>query len=35
VACASCTEPTMETRIRLLDGRELCPPCFEAALAEP
>jgi formylmethanofuran dehydrogenase subunit E len=33
IACASCGEPTMETRIRRLDGRELCPPCFERALA--
>jgi len=22
----------METRVRRLDGRELCLPCFEAAL---
>ncbi len=33
VECASCGEPTMETRIRRLDGRELCLPCFEAAMA--
>jgi len=33
VVCADCGEPTMETRIRRLDGRELCPPCFEAALS--
>ncbi len=33
VPCAACGEPTMETRIRRLDGRELCPPCFEARLA--
>ena len=33
VVCAACGEATMETRIRRLDGRELCPPCFEAALA--
>lgn len=31
VECAACGEPTMETRVRRLDGRELCPPCFEAA----
>ncbi|MDP8976711.1 MAG: FmdE family protein [Actinomycetota bacterium] len=31
--CALCGEPTMETRLRRLDGRELCQPCFEAALA--
>ncbi len=35
VVCASCDEPTMETRIRLLGGRELCPPCFDAALGGP
>jgi formylmethanofuran dehydrogenase subunit E len=29
VRCASCGEDTMETRIRLLRGRELCPSCFE------
>lgn len=33
VPCAECDEGTMETRIRRLDGRELCPPCFETALA--
>lgn len=33
VDCASCGEPTMETRIRRLEGRELCPPCFEQALS--
>lgn len=33
VACAACREPTMETRIRRLDGKELCPPCFEQTLA--
>ncbi|HEX3394684.1 MAG TPA: TraR/DksA C4-type zinc finger protein, partial [Acidimicrobiales bacterium] len=32
--CASCGEATMETRIRLLDGRRLCPPCFERAVAQ-
>ncbi len=31
--CALCAEPTMESRVRRLDGRELCQPCFEAALA--
>ncbi len=31
--CAHCGEPTMESRVRKLDGRELCQPCFEAALA--
>ncbi|HVM01340.1 MAG TPA: FmdE family protein [Acidimicrobiales bacterium] len=35
VECAECGEGAMETRIRRLGGRELCPPCFEAALARP
>jgi len=34
IECQSCWEPTMETRIHLLDGRQLCPPCFNVALAE-
>lgn len=33
VACEACGEAAMETRIRRLDGRELCLPCFEDALA--
>ena len=33
VDCAACGEPTMESRVRRLDGRELCQPCFERALA--
>jgi formylmethanofuran dehydrogenase subunit E len=33
VVCARCGEGTMETRVRRLDGNELCPPCFDAALA--
>ncbi len=33
VDCAACGEATMETRIRRLDGRDLCGPCFEEALA--
>lgn len=33
VTCARCGEGAMETRIRRLDGQELCPPCFDAALA--
>ncbi len=33
VICARCGEGAMETRIRRLGGRELCPPCFDAALA--
>ena len=32
VECASCGEPTMETRLRRLDGRELCLVCFDEAL---
>ncbi|HVM15816.1 MAG TPA: FmdE family protein [Egibacteraceae bacterium] len=31
VSCAACGEATMETRIRRLGGRDLCPPCFDAA----
>ncbi len=31
IACAQCGESTMETRIRKLDGRDLCIPCFEKA----
>ncbi len=34
VACAACGEETMETRIRRLQGRELCPPCFDGAIAQ-
>ena len=33
VVCAECGEGTMETRIRRLDGRELCQPCFDTALS--
>jgi formylmethanofuran dehydrogenase subunit E len=33
IACAECSEAAMETRVRRLDGRELCQPCFDAALA--
>ena len=33
VDCQACGEATMETRIRLLDGANLCPPCFDEALA--
>lgn len=32
VSCAECGEATMETRIRRLGGRDLCPPCFDAAV---
>lgn len=34
VPCERCGEAVMETRVRRLGGRELCQPCFEAALAE-
>lgn len=34
VICESCGEPTMETRVRRYGGRELCQPCFEAALED-
>lgn len=33
VACDACGEGTMETALRLLEGRKLCPPCFESSLA--
>ena len=33
IACARCGEPTMETRVRELEGRKLCPACFEADLS--
>jgi len=33
VVCARCGEAAMETRIRRLDGRDLCTPCFDAASA--
>ncbi len=32
VECESCREETMETRIRLLRGKQLCPDCFDWAL---
>ena len=33
IVCAECGEGAMETRVHRLDGRELCTPCFNAALA--
>jgi formylmethanofuran dehydrogenase subunit E len=33
IVCAECGEGAMETRVRRLDGRELCTPCFDAALS--
>lgn len=33
VDCASCGEPTMETRVRRLSGEQLCQPCFDQRLA--
>ncbi|MHB1711106.1 MAG: FmdE family protein [Acidimicrobiales bacterium] len=33
IICAECHEATMETRVQLLEGRELCLPCFEQSLA--
>jgi formylmethanofuran dehydrogenase subunit E len=33
VTCAECGEGAMETRIHRLDGRDLCQPCFDAALS--
>ncbi len=32
VPCSRCGEPTMETRLRVLDGSLLCIPCFEVEL---
>jgi formylmethanofuran dehydrogenase subunit E len=34
IPCASCGEGVMETRIRRLEGRDLCVPCFAAATGE-
>ncbi len=31
VNCERCGEPTMESRLRRLDGRLLCPPCHDEA----
>ncbi len=33
VECDSCREETMETRVRLLRGKRLCPDCFDWELA--
>ncbi len=33
IVCARCGEGAMETRVRRLDGQELCPPCFDLAMA--
>lgn len=33
VLCATCGEATMETRIRLFSGKQLCPPCFDAEMS--
>ena len=29
ISCDSCNEMTMESRIRLFDGKNLCIPCFQ------
>jgi formylmethanofuran dehydrogenase subunit E len=34
VLCAQCGEGVMETRVRRLNGRELCQPCFERILSQ-
>lgn len=34
VICASCAENVMETRVRMLRGEHLCPPCFAKASGE-
>mgnify|MGYP006159615655 FL=1 len=33
ITCAECGEAAMETRIRRLDGQDLCQPCFDRALS--
>jgi formylmethanofuran dehydrogenase subunit E len=33
VICDRCREGVMETRVHILDGRELCPPCYDLTLA--
>jgi formylmethanofuran dehydrogenase subunit E len=33
IVCAECGEGAMETRVHRLGGRELCTPCFDAALS--
>jgi len=33
ITCAECGEGAMETRIRRLDGRDLCQPCFDVTLS--
>jgi formylmethanofuran dehydrogenase subunit E len=35
IACDECGEGTMETRVHILEGRQLCTPCFEAAMPHP
>ncbi len=30
VPCTACGEAVMETRVRRFEGRDLCPPCFQA-----
>lgn len=32
IPCAQCGEAVMETRVRRFGGRELCLPCFDAAV---
>lgn len=29
IPCDACGEMTMESRIRLFDGKQMCPPCFQ------
>jgi len=33
IECESCGEPTMETRVRRLDARQLCLACFDKAFS--
>jgi formylmethanofuran dehydrogenase subunit E len=32
IICSRCGEGVMETRIRRLEGKDFCPPCFEQAV---
>lgn len=29
IECDTCGEMTMESRVRLLDGKHMCAPCFQ------
>lgn len=34
IECSKCGEGTMETRIHILNGEFLCPPCYNMAIME-